>query len=313
MAEEDDPVVGFRQSRRDTNAVHRWDALSQQLARLARNLFLQATSYFSLLRTLFRIGTTLYIFIQMATERGIPREFVVRARSCFVAVYMSACFVYTNGFKVFFQAFKDIVCIRASHRANDPAMQAENAPKNRRIDDLSPDEAYRWTRFTKAQLYLLLLHLRIPEWLPSTTNRYRFTGEEVLLVSLTRIDTGEAFYDFIPSKFGGGPAAKWSKAFKWFIDHTFNTFYHKITGNSMLQWTGHVDFFRTVITNKVAEVPVSVRRIVNGVETTLTYAVTCDIETFRIFGFIDDTGVPTCIPGGSGLGFVGSLQRAFYR
>ena len=75
----------------------------------------------------------------------------------------------------------------------------------------------------------------------------------------------------------------------------------------MIQWTDEIDYFRTVIANKVAEVPVSIRRIVNGVETTLTYAVICDIVMFRIFGFIDDTGVPTCIPGGSGLGFTGTL------
>jgi hypothetical protein len=81
----------------------------------------------------------------------------------------------------------------------------------------------------------------------------------------------------------------------------------------MLQWTGHINSFRSIIANKVAEVPVSIRRIVNGVETTLTYSVTCDVTTFRIFGFIDDTGVPTCIPGGSGLGFVGTVQRTFYR
>jgi hypothetical protein len=221
-------------------------------------------------------------------------------------------FVY-NCFKTVFQAFKDIVCIRTSHRATDPAVHAENnTPKNRRIDDLSEDEAYRWTRFTKAQLHLLYLHLRIPEWLPSTASRYIFTGEEVLLVALTRIATGDAFYDFIPSKFGGD-GAKWSDAFKWFINHIFLTFYHKITGNSMLQWIDHIEYFRTVIANKVATVPVSIRRIVNGVETVLTYYVVVDIATFRIFGFLDDTGVPTCIPGGTGLGFIGTLQRAFYR
>jgi hypothetical protein len=133
-----------------------------------------------------------------------------------------------------------------------------------------------------------------------------FTGEEVLLVCLTCIATGDAFYDFIPAKFGGS-TPKWSIAFKWFIDHVFITFYHKITGNSMLQWTGHIDSFQSVIAKKVAEVPVSVWRRVNGIETILTYAVTCDVATFHIFGFIDDTGVPTCIPGGSGLGFIDTL------
>jgi hypothetical protein len=71
--------------------------------------------------------------------------------------------------------------------------------------------------------------------------------------------------------------------------------------------------FLSVIANKAAEVPVSIWHIVNGVEATLTYSVTCDITTFCIFGFIDDTGVPTCIPGGSGLGFIGTVQKTFYR
>jgi hypothetical protein len=85
---------------------------------------------------------------------------------------------------------------------------------------------------------------------------------------------GDAFFDFIPSKFGSC-APKWSNAFKWYIDHVFNTVYHKITGNSMLQWTDHINFFGH-IAKKVAEVPVSVQQIVNGILMTLTCAVICD-------------------------------------
>ena len=81
----------------------------------------------------------------------------------------------------------------------------------------------------------------------------------------------------------------------------------------MLQWTDQIDYFCSIIVNKVAAEPVSIQRIVDGVETVLTFNVVVDIATFCIFGFIDDTGVPTCIPGGSGLGFIGTLQRAFYR
>ena len=82
----------------------------------------------------------------------------------------------------------------------------------------------------------------------------------------------------------------------------------------MLQWTDQINYFFTVIVNKkVAAVPVLIQRIVNGVETVLTYYVVVNIATFCIFRFIDDTGLPTCIPGGSGLGFSGMLQRAFYR
>ena len=173
---------------------------------------MQATSYFNMLRTFVGMGTTLYIFIQIMTERGIPQEMLASATNSFLAVYVFAGFFY-NRFHIAFEAFKDIACIRESHRANDPSVLAESSPKNRRIDDLSPEEAYRWTRFTKAQLHLLLLHLLIPEWLPSTASRWVFTGEEVLLVCLTRIATGDAFYDFIPSKFGGD-APKWSDALR---------------------------------------------------------------------------------------------------
>jgi hypothetical protein len=89
LAEEDDPVVGFCQLRRDTNAAHRWDELTQQLARLARDLFMQATHYFSLLCTLFGMGTSLYVFIEIARERGgIPQEIFTSATNSLVAVHM---------------------------------------------------------------------------------------------------------------------------------------------------------------------------------------------------------------------------------
>jgi hypothetical protein len=108
------------------------------------------------------MGTLLYVFIEFARERGgIPLEIFTSASNSLAAVYMCAGFVY-NRFQVASEALKDIVCIRESHRANSPSMQEDNVPKNRRIDDLSPEEAYRWTRFTKEQLHHLLLHLRMP-------------------------------------------------------------------------------------------------------------------------------------------------------
>jgi hypothetical protein len=64
--EENDPLVGFRQMIRDTNAAHRWDALNQQMAQSARYLFMQATSHYRFLRTLFGMGTTLCI--QLCSE-----------------------------------------------------------------------------------------------------------------------------------------------------------------------------------------------------------------------------------------------------
>jgi hypothetical protein len=113
--EENDPVVGFRQMIRDTNAAHRWDALNQQMAQSARYLFMQATSHYHFLRTLFGMGTTLFVFIRIAIERGAPQEILVSANKSLLAVYVYASFFY-NQFRVTFAAFKDIVCVRESHR-----------------------------------------------------------------------------------------------------------------------------------------------------------------------------------------------------
>ena len=62
---------------------------------------------------------------------------------------------------------------------------------NRKIDDLELDFAQRMTRFTKEELKLLLLHLRIPQFVITSRQRYKFTGEEILIVCLARITTGD--------------------------------------------------------------------------------------------------------------------------
>jgi hypothetical protein len=58
-------------------------------------------------------------------------------------------------------------------------------PKCRSIDEISEEEAKELTRFTKEQLLLLLLHWRIPDNL-MTGPWYHFTGEEILLICLSK-------------------------------------------------------------------------------------------------------------------------------
>jgi hypothetical protein len=103
-------------------------------------------------------------------------------------------------------------------------------PRNRLIDEVTEEDAYAWTGFCKHQLRLLMVHLHILNTVVvGPRQRYRFSGEELLIVCLTRIATGDPWTRLTPSHFGGDVRC-WSIAFCWFIHHMYITFYHKISG-----------------------------------------------------------------------------------
>ena len=118
--------------------------------------------------------------------------------------------------------------------------------QNRTIDSLDPSFAYQYTRFTKDQLHQLKVHLRIPTSVYLPRRRYRFTGEELLVVCLAKIATGDPWNRLIPANFGGG-LARWSDGFDWFVNHIFVQFYHKTSGMSLPLWSGQIDDFRQAI------------------------------------------------------------------
>jgi hypothetical protein len=101
-------------------------------------------------------------------------------------------------------------------------------PRNRSIDDILEEMAKQLTRFTKDQLRLLLLHWRIPNVIV-TGPHYQFSGEEILLVSMAKIATGDPWTRLIDRFFCGDPR-HWTYAFRWFVNHPFTVFYHKISG-----------------------------------------------------------------------------------
>jgi len=103
------------------------------------------------------------------------------------------------------------------------------------IDSLSESDALEFKRFQKSQLQLLLQHLCIPNIVITAPNRYRFTGEELLIVCLTYIASGMPWTYFIEYKFGGDPR-RWSAGYIWFINHLYFHFYNKISRNSIMQW-----------------------------------------------------------------------------
>jgi hypothetical protein len=107
------------------------------------------------------------------------------------------------------------------------------------------------THFNKGQLQLLLIHWRIPAVIV-TQQRHRFSGEELLIVCSSKIATGDPWTCLIPGYFGGD-VRRWSEAFRWFINHLFCNFYHKISGESIELWLGQMIFFKQAILNHLAQ------------------------------------------------------------
>ena len=84
--------------------------------------------------------------------------------------------------------------------------------------------------------------------------------------------------------------------------HIYETFYRKVSGDSMRMWIPKITDFRYAIWDKL-------RRGATVEETVYSDDIAADVnrfifwgipfESFRIFGFLDDTGFRTTAPGRS--------------
>jgi hypothetical protein len=115
----------------------------------------------------------------------------------------------------------------------------------------------------------------------------------MLIVSLSKIGTGLSWMLLCKDIFGGNPR-RWSPGFKWFINHLFINFYHKISGRSIKLWLGELDSFNQAILNRLAQPahPMEAKYFDNiGHSERAQYAIHCQPEFWRVFGFLDDTNV----------------------
>jgi len=146
-------------------------------------------------------------------------------------------------------------------RQRDIIPYANRPPINRTIDSLSESDALEFTRFKKNQLQLLLLHLRLPNIVIIGPCRYKFTGEELLIVYLTYI--------------ASGMIAHWQHLFhdfRWAILNRLGKPAHQM----------EVDFDEQLGRPE--------------------FIIQAPLESWRVFGFIDDTNVRTCQPGSGPVG-----------
>ena len=139
------------------------------------------------------------------------------------------------------------------------------------------------------ELHLLLSHLRIPHEMRE--DRHGFTGEEAMLVYFHYIRTGTPFTR-MASIFGGDPR-RYTYYTRAITKHIYNHFYHKISGDSMQQWLPFIGDFRQAIHDKLMDGIIHERQPDSP---PTNWEVYIPYQTFRVFGWLDDTELQTNRP-----------------
>ena len=188
-------------------------------------------------------------------------------------------------------------------------------PKFRRITEIQDNnQSEEMFGFKIEELQLLKVHWRIPEYMRNNTRV--FTGEEAMLVFLYHIHTATPFTRMSETVFGGDPRI-FTNFVREIADHLYQTFYHKMSGDSMRQWVPFIDDFRAAIWDKMLN---GLVRETSRDGSQVDWEVWVPFEQFRIFGFLDDTDLKTdrprpgrTIENGNEITELRDTQVAFYK
>lgn len=188
-----------------------------------------------------------------------------------------------------------------------PPEESRFSPKSyRSIDDFESDfQAERLTRFNIESLKRLMYYWRIPEEFRIEGRRHVFKGEECMIILLNYLAKGRSYVDMTEDTFGGDPR-NLTHIVRCIVEHLHQTFYHKISGDSMRMWT-HPETIRQfsyAIWSRLRELDEGDEFIDREL-----------FQNFRIFGFVDCLGHETTRVGGEARrvhGYQQDIQRAFY-
>ena len=221
-------------------------------------------------------------------------------------VMTSLCFLYICDFEEMLYYFPSEL----------PSPGPHPPPTNRSIDCFDEEYCRFLFRFKKSELRSLLNYWRVPNLLRVVeSGRYAYfvTGEEAMLIYINRLMHGNRFRCMM-AVFGGDGVRRYGFIIRSFVDHLYDNFYHKISGNSLAMYVEHVDTFRHAIWSALMDgIEIELDDESGNVRTRVLDIV---FALFRIFGFIDDTGIPTCRPGVEPTmvqQWMHDIQRAYYR
>ena len=309
--EEGEEIIGRRKSRRRTWLGARHLALNAEGQLQLQQLNSQYDSILashSLLSTQTVMLTT--VMMLMARIRRVSLGELIRSNRCFyimLGILAASSGRQRLNLEDTQQVIDDLTILRRSDYTH-PSIP----PKIRRtIDSLRDDtEAELYTRFTKAELHELFLHLRLPTERVEI-NEHMFTSEEIFLLTLTFLAKGETF-NSMRDNFGGDSNFYGSMVY-WFVDHIFSTFYHKITGDSLRMWMKDVDMFRKKVWENVCFVKDEHGKVTDERILDISF------HLWRVWSFIDCTYLRTNRPGSGPINDDGDrresaqlIQQAFF-
>ena len=188
--------------------------------------------------------------------------------------------------------------------------------KRTKIDDMTSSECRELTGLSSNQLKKLFLHLRFPNRMVYP-RRYSCSGEESFLHFMVYLRLGETKLRMSTNYFGGDPR-RFTYTIRMVTNHIYSKFYHKISGDSMRMWIEQITDFRHAIWSRLSnggsiEEASGNDRQNNSNDQIVFLSIPRD--SFRIFGFLDDTGFRTTAPGRSlrrRYGYNIDIQRSFY-
>lgn len=307
VAEEEEWFFGLRRTIRRTNWLYRDDALTPSVIRDMTDHLL--CSLLLLESSLYILVCIMILIVKIQRMRQTATDYFLHSK---LVVFLTEVLTWMlcRGYRFVLDVEDSIYFIRRRDRFSEEV--------KRTISSLSPREAYDYTGFTKGGLRKLLRHLRFPRVFEC--GGCVFSGEESLIIYLHQLRHGYSYTTMAHETFGGDPR-RITYIVRASVHHLYNNFYHKISGQSMSMWTRFIDIFRYAIWLKVVEGAVLevVEEVEDGWQVVRHIQIASLLiifELFRLFGFIDDFGVPTAQPGDSPMrqfGFIQDIQRAFYR
>ena len=297
-------LEGLRRSRNRTNWRHRGSAMTTTDSLDTEDLRMKAAYYEN---ALAHIASAFAALAAIAKSRLDQNLSIVRTKTAMDYISVATQWLTCCIQRIYLDIEDKLHFVHTVRPLPDKQMRSiEEIPDNNLSETMFG--------FKTHELRLLKLHWRIPLCFREARNR--FTGEESMLVFLNHLRTGTSFTLMAAHIFGGDPRV-FTHYVRAIVNHLYSLFYHKITGDSMSLWIDEIDEFREATWDKMLSGMVN-ERDRHGNED--NWEVHVPFDTFRIFGWLDDTDMETNRPRAgrtvTNAGNVTDLrdtQQAFYK